>query len=462
MHGTNNTLSPVNRRFSTRGLLLGVLLPLLAGLGIVTVVWATTPGDSWTTNANVLAAGVSSLQVAVFSDDLYYFGGLAANSKIYNSSDGETWGEVGSDSLPTSQLSDYSVVTVDASGSGSTNLILLGGVDSGGRIDEVFASSDAASWITHQDRLPAVVSGHCSVIFNGATWVLGGLDSGGSATTSVWSATNPTVASSWDDTYTGLPAARYQHACTVFQGRMWVIGGLDASGDPTSTVYSSFDGETWTLTSNVPVATANWNAVVYNNRIYAFGGVDGSATVLETVYSTLDGATWQEVGSSALLTGRSDYGSAVWQGRIWIVGGANSGNHDDVFYTDSLVGENPLSTPAPAFIDSSQTLASQNQSSDVSNSDLPGTWIFDPVLDMSNGWPLQFFLMMLAGASMIVAVVVASKVGRDHLFAPVIACVLVGLGWGIFGQGVLDGWQIGTVAVAGVITVLIVREPISS
>jgi len=116
---------------------------------------------------------------------------------------------------------------------------------------------------------------------------------------------------------------RTAHQCTIFQNKMWIIGGRKSdSGSVKNDVWSSSDGTNWSLVT----ASAPWSArmghecFVFNNKLWLLGGNNPSG-YLNDIWFTDNGTNWSQVTDSAIWPVRSTFGSAVFNDTIWIMGG---------------------------------------------------------------------------------------------------------------------------------------------
>ncbi len=127
------------------------------------------------------------------------------------------------------------------------------------------------------DAFDSLVSG------NGNLYVLGGLDATGNATSTVYFAslgadgTVPATASGTWATTTSLPQPLFAASAAIFHGRIYVAGGNDASGAPVATVYSSriaADGTlgAWQAQPSLPTALAYHQLVTSAGSLYVLGG----------------------------------------------------------------------------------------------------------------------------------------------------------------------------------------------
>jgi hypothetical protein len=124
---------------------------------------------------------------------------------------------------------------------------------------------------------------------------------------------------------------RHTAGYAVHRGRMWIVGGDANQKHYQDDVWSSADGVTWTLVN----ARAPWApralhyTVVHQDRIWVIGGqtmpgfAGGPEKFYRDIWRTADGVRWEQVRprepywSARGMIG----GSAVFRGRIWILGG---------------------------------------------------------------------------------------------------------------------------------------------
>ena len=225
-------------------------------------------------------------------------------------------------------------------------LWLLGGETNAGVSSEVWSSTNGANW-TLATAAPGWSArwGHASVVFSNRMWVLGGGGAGG-LLRDVWSSTNGTA---WTQVTPHAPwTNRDQHACVVFSGKIWLLGGrFDESWThgQMNDVWSSSNGTNWTLETEA----AAWSircmhgAAVYDGRIWIMGGY-GEAVEHNDVWSSTNGADWAEATGAAAWSARLGPVALMYDGRLWIVGG---GNNNDVWYSTSGSSWTQITGAAP-------------------------------------------------------------------------------------------------------------------
>ena len=164
---------------------------------------------------------------------------------------------------------------------------------------------------------------HQAVVYQGRLYVMGGLV-GSNQEHDVWSSVD---GRSWakepDADWTG----RARHQTVVHNGRMYVLGG-SGGGSPQNDVWSSADGKSWSKEADAAWSGRIYHqAVVHNGRMYVLGGDDGSFK--NDVWSSADGNSWMLVTMSAAWTARSQHQAVSHNGRLYILGGYVGGNFNN-------------------------------------------------------------------------------------------------------------------------------------
>ncbi|MCO6458586.1 MAG: hypothetical protein J5I93_25040 [Pirellulaceae bacterium] len=203
-------------------------------------------------------------------------------------------------------------------------------------------------WVQVTDRAQyAPRDGAGALVFQDQMWLLGGWNPGdkrhfpricnnevwSSRDGATWTLRKPNTfldrsfdpASDWE--------GRHTAGYVVFQDKMWIVGGDVNQGHYQHDVWNSADGVRWHLVNrDQPVPwgpRALHLTLVFQDKIWILGGqtMPGFAPSEETFYrdiwTTTDGRRWQRVPpvepywSPRGMIG----GSAVFQDRIWILGG---------------------------------------------------------------------------------------------------------------------------------------------
>lgn len=156
--------------------------------------------------------------------------------------------------------------------------------------------NQTGSWMTSALPSSAVRAWGKLVTAGGGLYYVGG-QSGTALTTAqttVYYASVSGGTPTWGTATNGLPAARTQAGVAVWNNRIYVAGGYNASSAVQSTVYVSpvLTGgnitSTWaTNSTSFSVARAGLTAVAYANNLYIFGGYDGTNWLLDSQFASL-------------------------------------------------------------------------------------------------------------------------------------------------------------------------------
>lgn len=323
---------------------------------------------SGTINANYIYL-IGGFSANVSDRDTVYYAKIDNSNNIVSASTGSAGADADDWTLSTNTLSVgrrrgwafgynghiYSVGGYDAGGTGIIPFIEWSKMNvSDGSIDAFVTSS-----VTINQRW-----GLSMVVSNSYAYVVGGCDVGaspGSCTSFENSiqtfqlynndsgAINNFTAQS-DDTFSvagtenrwGASSAIYTDQSSD-QTYLYVAGGCisatdctDATNSTQYTTISASDGSTgtWSPGGNLPADRA-WGALEVagtgsNQSLYYIGGQDDGGTGQTTVYYTSGissgNPTWNGLAASnGLPSARSRFGSAVWNNRLYVVGGVGSG-----------------------------------------------------------------------------------------------------------------------------------------
>lgn len=87
--------------------------------------------------------------------------------------------------------------------------------------------------------------------------------------------------------------SRKATAVKVFNDKIWVIAGRDDTNTSLTDIWSSVDGENWTLEGNLSFGIYGHELISFNGKLWIYGGViDGFQST--KIFSSEDGITWVE------------------------------------------------------------------------------------------------------------------------------------------------------------------------
>jgi hypothetical protein len=131
-------------------------------------------------------------------------------------------------------------------------------------------------------------------------------------------------------------AGRDGAGAVTFNGKAWLLGGwrwagaggtnFPQTGTPgcctTSEVWSSADGVTWSFETIAPWAgrhMAGW--AVFNGRMWVVGGDNNKGYYETDVWSSVDGVTWEQVATDVPWAPRVLHYVVAFNGKLYIMGG---------------------------------------------------------------------------------------------------------------------------------------------
>lgn len=221
--------------------------------------------------------------------------------------------------------------------------------------------------------------GASSTILNGYIYVAGGCTSTTDCTTAVsdvsYAAISPTGSvGTWLSTTAPLPSVRTWGKLEAVGGTLYYIGGQSStSTDERSEIYyatpSSGNISSWGTASNgLPSARTKFGSAVWNNRIYIVGGLDSSAANTNTVYISPQlnsggniTSAWST--STAFNVARSGLTAIAYANNLYILGGDDGSNYlsdsqySKISTSDGTVGSWTYSTSLPVALSQSEGFA---------------------------------------------------------------------------------------------------------
>ncbi len=314
-------------------------------------------GATWTQATSSAAWSARYYHSSVVYDDkIWVLGGINdkdvdddgsnidTKNDVWFSADGITWTLATSDAAWSARWGHSSVVF-------DHKMWVLGGIDDSTKND-VWFSEDGSTWT--QATSSAAWSAriwYSSVVFDNKIWILGGVfdddDDGNISDTKndVWFSED---GSTWTQaTSSAAWSVRGAHTSVVFDNKIWVLGGVDDDddddnlSDTKNDVWFSEDGSTWTQATSSAAwsARALHSSVVFDNKIWVLGGFDDddnnpSSSRKNDVWYSEDGATWTQETSSAAWSARGGHSSVVFDNKIWVLGGNDGSDKNDVWYLD--------------------------------------------------------------------------------------------------------------------------------
>jgi prepilin-type N-terminal cleavage/methylation domain-containing protein len=260
------------------------------GVGLRNDVWSYN-GTNWTlvkphnaTDSNMWSPRRyhSSL---VYDNKMWIMGSDARTNDVWYSVNGNKWYQAKpNDTNGWSGRGSFATVVYNDS------MWVLGGINATTRVNDVWQSRNGANWTQVKPNDGSgwsARSGLTCLSYNNSMWVIGG--STGIVQKDVWKSTDGLTWSlingscSWD--------GKSQYAGLVYDNAMWLMGGYQVAGFYYNDVWYSTNGVNWTQ-AKARNATAVWeprfamSSTVFNNRMYILGGYGSASGPLNDVWSS--------------------------------------------------------------------------------------------------------------------------------------------------------------------------------
>jgi N-acetylneuraminic acid mutarotase len=219
----------------------------------------------------------------------------------------------------------------------------LGRLPGASASNQVWFSKDGVHWQQATDNAgwsPRL--GAAGTVFDGKMWVLGGVERYFDGTrenlrNDVWFSAD---GKQWKQATAAAPwPARAYHGAVTFDGKLWVFGGGNylPGYQGLNDVWNSPDGVNWTQVSeHAPWPPRIWfSAVVYRNRIWVLGGWSNEPSRnWNDVWHTADGKNWEQLKTKTIWSPRHEHSAYVFRDRLWMVGGNAWPLVNDVWYLE--------------------------------------------------------------------------------------------------------------------------------
>lgn len=315
----------------------------------------------WAATTN-LPQTLKSHQVVTWRNYLYSLGGYNGSnpvSNVYRATQQDNgisgWTEL--NSLPVT-LRDMAVAVTQ------TQLVVIGGRNNDTVSDKIYAApfnedGSIGAWEELPVCLPQPCWGLRAVEALGNLYIIGGanVDTENDATDKVYRLTMNAMGEVTGITeMTSLPEARNGHAVTMYDSKIIVTGGYDATFTQKNTVYSvvvNLDGSlgTWATQTALPNAVFGHTTVCTNGILTVIGGMEGTMASNKFYYTDADATAYNWQLSDILLPERYTEGSSFTFGeKIFFCGGENiSGNLNNAVRYMAVTTSN-TSTNHPVFV----------------------------------------------------------------------------------------------------------------
>lgn len=221
-------------RFSHTSLVYDDKMWVIAGTvvgGFYSDVWKTEDGIRWTEVTNSAPFGWRNEHSSVvFDNKIWIIGGVEVDKEehtaeihndIWYSSDGKYWTKA-TDNADFQPRGNHESFVFD------NKMWVIGGFGSEKYLKDVWYSHNGVDWTLATENIGIPdISGYESIVYDEKIWLIGGTPDGGGVSGEIWYSSDGT---NWENATPFF--GRVDHAVTVFQDKIWGVGGLSYDSDP--------------------------------------------------------------------------------------------------------------------------------------------------------------------------------------------------------------------------------------
>lgn len=234
--------------------------------------------------------------------------------------------------------------------------------------------------------LPAPRRGHAAVVLDGKLYVLGGMDANGTIVATVDA--YDVAAGRWESR-APMPTPRSSHMAVALDGLIYVLGGYEVTNGQTyrSSTVKAYDPATnnWSARANMGTGGAS-GAAALGGKLYVFGGddINGYRAIVEEYDPASD--SWRH--HSRLSQERQRHAAVALHGRIYVLGGMDADGRPlaTVEVYDPAAGTWSVAAPLPTARAAPAALALDGQiyvlgGMDAGGAPLATVEVYDPAAD---------------------------------------------------------------------------------
>ncbi|MBN1309116.1 MAG: hypothetical protein JXA18_14425, partial [Chitinispirillaceae bacterium] len=244
-------------------------------------IWYSDNGINWflsTDSADFSSRGEHACEI--FNNNMLIISGTNDRDNfrdVWSSPDGQTWTLQTSNTVFSGRKRFSSAVF-------QNKIWVIGGMGKflGEDYNDVWFSDDGITWQAATDSAGFTPrAGHSTVVFDNKLWVIGGYRGAFEPYNDVWSSVDGIT---WEnETNSASFAPGGDHAATAYAGKIWLVGGHSVPGSSgcSNEIWFSSDGRNWKkLPYSLPRGKSNHTLTVFNNKLFIIGGQldDGTLT----------------------------------------------------------------------------------------------------------------------------------------------------------------------------------------
>jgi len=258
--------------------------------------YSSSNGLQWNKKLLSSAGNLSSISnrrmatLCNFSDQYFVFGGLTDRSgfDVWHSFDGKDWRQLTESVVGYKKSYGAAVLKM------GNSYYLIGGlryVQGDLQKSDVWLSSDLIHWQLLSDNCPwtSRITSNCCVVFKGKIWIVGSGNlslnnsSSNNIVNDIWESSDGRTWSLVTKFADFQP--RISHKIHVFDDKLWIVGGINSSGQYCNDVWFSIDGHVWTeYHSRIPNSINYLNSFATPNSLFVI--CQASGKVIWSIYKS--------------------------------------------------------------------------------------------------------------------------------------------------------------------------------
>ncbi|WP_339840298.1 kelch repeat-containing protein [uncultured Maribacter sp.] len=204
---------------------------------------------------------------------------------------------------------------------------------------KVWKSNNGINWKLVTSNLFEERRNHSLLVFKNKMWLIGGINNTGEILSDIW---NTTDGIHWTRVRSLSPLTEIgQNNSIVFKKRLYVFLG---NGRQNEEIWSSSDGINWRIeTDNAFPVRSHYKTIVFDGYIYVIGGWIRGAELTNEVWASADGSHWhQNRPATTIFENRINHTATIFDGKVWVIGGESwdkSGArtfYGDIWYSSNM------------------------------------------------------------------------------------------------------------------------------
>ncbi len=258
--------------------------------------------------------------MTLFNNNVWSIGGARSstsnfNNEVWNSINGNAWASV-SNNIENERCG-HTLTTFN------DKIWLIGGEDNNGNwLADIWSSSDGSTWTNNFETAPfGNVAYHNTIIFNNKLYVIAANANTGNM--KVWSTVD---GENWTEDTSNAFSARISQKTVVFNNAMYVIGGEGGlSNTRLNEIWTSTDGVNWSIISNNTSVfpEINWHtATVYNNKVWIIGGRTNTSVYTNDIYYSENLQDWTKYSELNPIDPIAQHATLLYDNALWVFGGS--------------------------------------------------------------------------------------------------------------------------------------------